>query len=69
MYNEQLLNKLVEKFGQEATILFCKMESEKNDILYKDCIIYGDDEPVEYDFERDWWAESSKTLKQRVCKD
>jgi len=36
MYNKEVLEELVSKFGIENTILFCKMEALKNSILYED---------------------------------
>jgi hypothetical protein len=62
MYNKELLEQLLKEFGLTNTIIFCKMEAAKNDILYKDCVGKGDDECVEYDFERDWWKSQLKEL-------
>jgi hypothetical protein len=67
MFNQQILDHLIEKYGKEKTTLFCEMESERNALLYneveKDNRHYP--EPNEWQFERDWWAESGKQLKQR----
>jgi hypothetical protein len=38
MYNKEVLEELVSKFGIENTILFCKMEALKNAFLYEGCI-------------------------------
>ena len=65
MYNKEILDELIKQFGVESTILFCKMEALKNDILHKDCMKHGDDECVEYDFERDWWTEQYKELTKQ----
>jgi leucyl aminopeptidase len=34
MYNHEVLEELVNQFGEEATVLFCKMESVKNGMLF-----------------------------------
>ncbi len=67
MFNQQILDHLINKYGKEKTEIFCEMESERNALLYneveKDNKHYP--EPSEWQFERDWWAESGKQLKQR----
>lgn len=63
MYNGELLEKLKEEFGEENTILFCKMESRKNDLLYASVEMKHYPEAYEYDFERDWWRENGKQLE------
>jgi len=40
--------------------------SVKNDILYQDCIKSGDNECVEYDFERDWWKKEGNQLMENL---
>jgi hypothetical protein len=68
MFNKEILDELVRQFGVTSVILFCKMESVKNDILYQDCIKAGDSECVEYDFERDWWKKEGNELTQTLKK-
>ena len=67
MYNSEILESLSAKYSKEDVIKFCEMESYKNDLLAqsvdKDKQHYP--EPNEWKFERDWWAESGKQLKQR----
>jgi hypothetical protein len=67
MYNHEILEELVRQFGEEATILFCKMESVKNAMLFdsveKDKQYYP--EPSEWSYERDWWKENGKKLEKR----
>jgi hypothetical protein len=36
MYNKDVVNTLIREFGIENTILYCKMESRKNDLIYED---------------------------------
>ena len=68
MFNKEILDELVRQFGVTSVILFCKMESVKNDILYQDCIKAGDSECVEYDFERDWWKKEGYELTKNLTK-
>ena len=67
MYNHELLDELVRQFGEEATILFCKMESVKNAMLF-DSVEEDKQhhpEPNEWSYERDWWKENGKKLEKR----
>jgi hypothetical protein len=66
MYNKEVLEELVKKFGIENTILFCKMEALKNSILYEDCIKNNEDttDCIEFDFERDWWQNKYEELNK-----
>ncbi len=68
MYNSEILDHLIAKYGIDDVIKFCDMESEKNALL---AASVDEDkqyhpEPNEWKFERDWWAESGKQLKQRI---
>lgn len=67
MFNKDILDELVRQFGEEATILFCKMESVKNAMLFDSAAadIKHHPEPNEWKFERDWWKESGKKLESR----
>jgi hypothetical protein len=62
MYNKEILNELVRQFGEDATILFCKMESVKNDMLFNSLVDLSA-EPNELSFERDWWKENGVKLE------
>jgi hypothetical protein len=66
MYNKEILDELVRQFGEEKTILFCKMESVKNKMLYEST---EEDrkhhpEPNEWAYERDWWSDNGKELEE-----
>jgi hypothetical protein len=63
MYNKDILDELVRKFGEEKTIIFCKMEAVKNAMLYDGAEQKHLPEPNEWGFERDWWAENAKKLE------
>lgn len=68
MFNQEILDHLIKKYGKEKTEIFCEMESEKHSLLFdsieKDKKHHP--EPNEWKFERDWWAESGKQLKSRI---
>lgn len=67
MYNEEVLKKLMQDFGEANTILFCKMESAKYTYLFKDCLEKGEDNTcTQYDFERDWWKLAEENLNKNV---
>ncbi len=63
MYNQEILDQIMKKFGLQDTIRFCEMESFKNKLLYEDCVSKGDCEPIEYEFEQDWWWKQATRLK------
>ena len=63
MFNKEILDELVRQFGEEATILFCKMESIKNALLYDSAEEKHFPEPNEWGFERDWWKENGAKLE------
>lgn len=62
MYNQELVNKLVEQFGKEEIAKFAEIVSVMYDIKYNACKDL--DGLCEFDYERDWWLEASKTLKK-----
>jgi hypothetical protein len=62
MYNQQLVDKLVEQFGKEEIAKFAEIVSVMYDIKYNAC--KDSDGLCEFDYERDWWLETSVTLKK-----
>jgi hypothetical protein len=62
MYNQQLVDKLVEQFGKEEIAKFAEIVSVMYDIKYNACKDL--DGLCEFDYERDWWLEASVTLKK-----
>ena len=62
MYNQQLVDKLVEQFGKEEIAKFAEIVSVMYDIKYNACKDF--DGLCEFDYERDWWLETSVTLKK-----
>ena len=67
MFNSEILDHLIAKFGIDDVIKFCEIESEKNALLAQsvDEDKRHHPEPNEWRFERDWWKESGKQLKLR----
>ena len=62
MYNQELVNKLVEQFGKKEIAKFAEIVSVMYDIKYNACKHLNG--LCEFDYERDWWLEASKTLKE-----
>ena len=63
MYNKDVVNTLIREFGVENTILYCKMESRKNDLLYEDALDRGMIGSCEIEYERDWWNDEANLLQ------
>jgi hypothetical protein len=63
MYNKDVVNALIREFGIENTILYCKMESRKNDLLYQDALDRGVIGSSEIKYERDWWNDEENLLQ------
>ena len=67
MFNEDLLKKLLHDFGEQETMLYCRMESAKNAYLFDECVKNGQDNTcTQYDFERDWWKDAEKKIKDNL---
>lgn len=63
MYNKDVVNALIREFGIENAILYCKMESRKNDLLYQDALDRGVIGSSEIKYERDWWNDEENLLQ------
>jgi hypothetical protein len=63
MYNHDLLNQMIEKFGKENVSEFAKMISFMHHVLHENAKKNGRDEPLEHSFERDWWKDKHEELK------
>jgi len=64
MYNHDLLNKMIDKFGVEDVTKFANMISFMHDILYQESLVNGPDDVSEHNFERDWWKLKYEELKK-----
>ena len=62
MFNQEILNTVVEKFGTQKAAEFCDIVSILYDIKYSGCKTTECIE--EYAFEREWWAEAAESMRQ-----
>ena len=69
MYNKEILNTLIEEFGVENAIIYCRMESRKNDLMYLNSRALGEIGSSEWEHERDWWKENETELLTIKSKD
>jgi len=63
MYNHDLLNKMIDRFGMEKVTEFAEMVSFMHDVLYQEALANGPDDFTEHNFERDWWKDKFEELK------
>lgn len=64
MYNEDILNKILNEFSMEKTATFCEIASLMYEIKYnatRDIHLLS-----EYDFERDWWSKAYIELTREI---
>ena len=62
MYNKEILDTFIREFGVEKTIIYCKMESRKSQLMLDDSKRRGEIGYSEWEFERDWWKENETEL-------
>jgi hypothetical protein len=64
MFNEQILKSLINRFGRDIVISYCKAESYKNSLLHEDCMkLENPPDCVEFSYERDWWSDAAYKLE------
>ncbi len=63
MFNKDILDALIREFGVERTILYCRMESRKSDLLYQDAVNRGFIGSCELEYDRDWWNDEGNLLQ------
>lgn len=64
MYNEDILNKILNEFSIEKAATFCEIVSLMYEIKYnatRDINLLS-----EYDFERDWWGKAYIELTKEI---
>ena len=61
--NEEIFNRLVDKFGKQKMTSFCLVISEFYDIS---CQYYKGTEPCEFEYDREWWKNKYEELCQEV---
>jgi hypothetical protein len=65
MFNKDISDKLVEQYGEENVILFSKMESTRNSLIFSELETNSYTDIDEHSFERDWWRENGKRLENK----
>ena len=63
MYNPELFERMVEKFGIEKTTEFAEMITYMYDVLHEDAIRTFMNRETEYGYEHYWWEKKCKELK------
>lgn len=63
MYNNELAEVLIKKFGDESFKIYCIMEAEKNKLLSDS--MKKKQEVNEYDYEATWWEQKYKDLLEK----
>lgn len=69
MFNETIVQHMLTNYGEEVTIQFCKMESDVQQLIINDLTEMKQADKLtlsEYEYERNWWAERAKTLKNNT---
>lgn len=66
MYNNEVADILIARYGTEAFKIYCILEIEKNKLLAKDKKQVHPEEPVEYEYEAEFWKDR---LKQLITKE
>ena len=64
MYNEDILNKILNEYSLDKAATFCEIASLMYNIKYnatKDIHLLS-----EYDFERDWWSKAYIELTREI---
>jgi hypothetical protein len=64
MYNQDILDVLLQKHEVEHVKIFCKIESLKNKMLAEDYKKKGieDTWPYEFDYDAEWWENKYNEL-------
>jgi hypothetical protein len=63
MYNEDFLKEVLRENGKADAIIFCQIESKKYDKMIKETVAKNPIDAMELTYERDWWANRAKSLK------
>lgn len=64
MYNEEIAKELLEMYGKDATLLYCKMESLKNRRQAEQLKSASvENWPNEFEYEASWWENKLKELQ------
>ena len=63
MYNPELFEKMVEKFGMNKTIEFAEMVTYMYNLLHQDALSRKQHNQTEYGYEHYWWEKKHEELK------
>jgi hypothetical protein len=63
MYNEDFVKEVLRENGKEDAIIFCQIESKKYEKMIKETVAKNPIDAMELAYERDWWANRAKSLK------
>ena len=67
MYNEEIAKELKDKYGKDAILLYCKMESLKNRRQSEQLKSANvENWPNEFDYEASWWENKLKELESEL---
>jgi hypothetical protein len=66
MYNDGLLENMVESFGIRDTVVFCAMVSAMYEDLHRDLSFHNVAIFSEYDYEREWWNKKYEQLTKII---
>jgi len=67
MYNEEKIQKLIEKYGIEQTANYCKLHSTIEGFLSLFCDLNGLKEPAhEHSYEESWYKQKYEELLQKI---
>jgi hypothetical protein len=72
MYNQLIVNKLVQEHGMEHTIIYCTLESAAKGQMYENCkniSTLRQEDFADYAYDRDWWANKAIELKKQMDND
>jgi len=64
MYNQDILNKILDAYGLEKTAEFCEITAMLYDIKYN--AAKTKDPLTEFDFERIWWRDAAIELTKEL---
>lgn len=67
MYNEMIVKHLVDKYGTDATVRYCKLHSESCELIH-DYRKANGDRPYEYyadyAYDAQWWKQKGEQLQK-----
>ena len=67
MSNEDLFNEMSKVYPIQDMMVFCRMSSLMYNILYKDEMKNNRFEPLEFNYDAQWWAKKYLELMDGGC--